>query len=131
MRKSTHDETSGSSARTNRSTEIIARVRALEAPGLRSFVQEKPFVIERANGSDVVDADGNEYIDLSGFHGVGTIGHAHPVVIEAVTRQAKDLIHCPTSYLSRVRAEAYEAIASISPPELNSIIPQPTGAMAN
>jgi 4-aminobutyrate aminotransferase-like enzyme len=113
------------------SEQIAARVRALEAPGMRSFADPSPFVIERAVGSRVTDADGREYIDLSGFHGVGNIGHAHPAVVEAITKQASDLIHCPTSYVSRVRAECYEAIASILPPSLNAILPQPSGALAN
>lgn len=113
------------------SQELIARCRELEAPGMRTFVSEQPLVIRKAVGSRVEDVDGNAYIDLSGFHGVTNIGHAHPAVADAIARQAHELIHCITSYPSPVRVAFYEALASIVPPELQSFLPVLTGGMAN
>jgi 4-aminobutyrate aminotransferase-like enzyme len=52
-------------------------------------------------------------------------------VVEAIQRQAATLMHCPSAHPSRVRAEFYEALASIAPPALDRFLPAITGAMAN
>lgn len=113
------------------SAEIVERCRRLEAGGLRTFVDPSPFVLERAQGSWLEDPEGRRYLDLSGLYAVANTGHAHPRVVEAISRQARDLIHCPSAFPSRVRAEFFEAIESIAPKELNAIMPAMTGAMAN
>jgi 4-aminobutyrate aminotransferase-like enzyme len=115
----------------NDSRSIVRRVRKLEAPGLRTFGDDEPFVIENAVGSWVEDPEGRRYLDLSGFHGVANIGHRNPAVVEALSRQAGQLIHCPTAFPSRVRAEFYEAVASILPKSLDAIVPQLGGGSAN
>ncbi len=52
-----------------------------------------PVFWEEAAGTNVLDADGNLYLDLTGAFGVGLLGHAHPGVVEAVERQAGALVH--------------------------------------
>ena len=44
----------------------------------------KPLFIERAEGSKIYDADGNEYIDYVCSWGPCILGHGHPAVIKAV-----------------------------------------------
>src|SRR5450432_4829704 len=57
---------------------------------VRAFrnVGGEPFFVERAEGSRIWDVDGNEYIDYVGTWGPAILGHAPPVVIEAVTTAA-------------------------------------------
>jgi glutamate-1-semialdehyde 2,1-aminomutase len=43
-----------------------------------------PFFVERAEGARIWDVDGNEYIDYVGSWGPAILGHAPPVVVEAV-----------------------------------------------
>jgi glutamate-1-semialdehyde 2,1-aminomutase len=43
-----------------------------------------PVFFEKAKGSLITDADGNEYIDFVGSWGPMIMGHAHPAVIKAV-----------------------------------------------
>ncbi len=43
-----------------------------------------PFLTARAAGARVVDVDGNEYIDCAMGFGCHLLGHAHPVVVEAI-----------------------------------------------
>lgn len=113
------------------SRQILERCRRYESTGLRTFADSDPFVLERAEGSFLYDASGRRYLDLSSLYAVANIGHGHPAVVEAITRQARELIHCSSAFASRVRAEFYEALASIAPPELRTIFPAITGAMAN
>jgi glutamate-1-semialdehyde 2,1-aminomutase len=47
-----------------------------------------PRFIARAQGAVITDADGRDYVDYVGSWGPMILGHQHPVVVEAVTRQA-------------------------------------------
>ena len=47
----------------------------------------RPIWIDHGRGSRVWDVDGNEYVDFHGGYGVGLAGHAHPAIVEAVTRR--------------------------------------------
>ncbi|HTL87063.1 MAG TPA: glutamate-1-semialdehyde 2,1-aminomutase [Acidimicrobiia bacterium] len=47
-----------------------------------------PFFVARAEGSRLVDTDGNEYIDYVQSWGASILGHAHPKVVDAVQRAA-------------------------------------------
>ena len=51
------------------------------------FLKPHPLYVDRASGSRKWDVDGNEYVDYFGGHGALLLGHAHPAVVEAVTRQ--------------------------------------------
>lgn len=113
------------------SDEIAERCRRLEGSGLRTFVDDPPLTWERARGATIEDADGRSYIDLYAGFAVAAVGHQHPAVVEAVRRQAGELMHCPSAHPSRVRAEFLEALASIAPPGLARAMPAITGAMAN
>ena len=52
-----------------------------------------PVVLARGSGATVWDVDGREYVDLLGGIAVNLLGHAHPAVVEAVTRQIGTLGH--------------------------------------
>ncbi|MGO1797968.1 aminotransferase class III-fold pyridoxal phosphate-dependent enzyme, partial [Microbacterium gubbeenense] len=49
--------------------------------------------LERGKGSHVWDTDGGRYLDFLGGIAVNCLGHAHPVVVDAITQQAGRLIH--------------------------------------
>ncbi len=48
-----------------------------------------PRFIEKAKGSHIWDADGNEYVDYVCSWGPMILGHAHPSVVEAIKEQAE------------------------------------------
>ncbi len=58
----------------------------------------QPVVIERGDGTRVWDTDGNEYLDFVGGLAVNVLGHAHPVVADALAEQARKLIHTSNLY---------------------------------
>ena len=111
--------------------EVVERTRRLEGAGMRSFVEDPPFVLSAAHGALMVDADGREYVDLYATFAVAAVGHQHPAVVAAVRRQADVLMHCSSAHPSPVRAEFYEALIAIAPPGLTRVLPAITGAMAN
>ena len=65
----------------------------------------QPVVIERGQGTRVWDTEGKEYLDFVGGLAVNVLGHAHPVVAEAVARQAAQLIHTSNLYYTRPMIE--------------------------
>lgn len=62
-----------------------------------------PFCLERAKGSRVWDIDGKEYLDFFPGWAVSGIGHCHPMVADAVARQAKKLMHVSNNYYSELQ----------------------------
>ncbi|UYQ61160.1 acetylornithine transaminase [Streptomyces peucetius] len=54
----------------------------------------------RGEGAKVWDADGTEYTDFVGGIAVNALGHAHPAVVEAVTRQISSLGHVSNLYVA-------------------------------
>jgi len=57
-----------------------------------------PVTLVKGRGNTVWDDTGKEYLDLVAGWAVNSLGHCHPVVVEAVCRQAAELIHTSNSY---------------------------------
>lgn len=57
-----------------------------------------PLALVSGDGAVVTDADGKTYVDLLGGIAVNVLGHRHPAVIEAVTRQLDTLGHTSNLY---------------------------------
>src|ERR1700761_859278 len=62
---------------------VNSPVRAFRAVG------GAPPFLERAAGAHLWDADGNSYIDYVGSWGPMILGHAHPLIVEAIQRAAE------------------------------------------
>ena len=82
--------------RTHRMADLVTRAEALFPGGVNSpvrafrAVDRPPILLARGLGPHVWDADDRRYIDLIGAWGPSILGHAHPAVVEAVTRAAVD-----------------------------------------
>lgn len=59
----------------------------------RGLLTAHPVVLERAQGAYVWDVEGRRYLDFVGGIGVLNVGHNHPRVVEAVTRQLELITH--------------------------------------
>jgi len=76
----------------NRNEDLFKRARAVTPGGVNSPVRAfravggTPLFFTRGEGARVWDANGSSYIDYVGSWGPLIAGHAHPEVIEAVTR---------------------------------------------
>jgi acetylornithine aminotransferase len=57
-----------------------------------------PLALERGAGCRVWDTQGREYLDFVAGIATCTLGHAHPAMIEAVTRQIQKLHHVSNLY---------------------------------
>jgi acetylornithine/N-succinyldiaminopimelate aminotransferase len=70
--------------------------------------------IVRGKGAKVWDAQGNEYIDCVAGIAVASTGHCHPAVVEAICRQAGELIHCSNLYYVPHQLELAEKLSEIT-----------------
>ncbi len=79
-----------------RSEELFAAAKKYFPGGVNSPVRAfrsvggTPLFISKGKGSHIRDADGNEYIDYCGSWGPLINGHAHPAVVEAITKTVQD-----------------------------------------
>jgi len=58
-----------------------------------------PVALSSGEGAVVTDVDGKRYLDLLGGIAVNVLGHRHPAIIEAVTRQLNTLGHTSNLYM--------------------------------
>jgi adenosylmethionine-8-amino-7-oxononanoate aminotransferase len=63
-------------------------------------------VAVRGEGIEIVDRDGNRYLDASGGAAVSCLGHDHPRVIAAIKAQVETLAYAHTSFFTTEPAEA-------------------------
>src|SRR5262252_7595703 len=75
-----------------RSHQLWTEAREVLPRGVPSSFQDaapQPIFMERGKGSRVWDVDGNEYVDFHNGFGVMVVGHAHPVIVEAIKERAE------------------------------------------
>jgi glutamate-1-semialdehyde 2,1-aminomutase len=73
-----------------RSDELWREARKVSPRGVPSSFQDaapQPIFVDHGKGSRVWDVDGNEYVDFHNGFGVMVVGHAHPLIVEAVSKQ--------------------------------------------
>ncbi|MFV1987539.1 MAG: glutamate-1-semialdehyde 2,1-aminomutase [Gemmatimonadota bacterium] len=84
------------SADSARSADLVARARAVMPGGVSSPVRAfgsvglDPLFVSHGEGSRIFDADGRSYIDYVLSWGPLILGHAHPEVVEAIERAARE-----------------------------------------
>ncbi|HEY2577862.1 MAG TPA: acetylornithine transaminase, partial [Streptosporangiaceae bacterium] len=74
---------------------------------------QPPVALTRGEGCWLWDADGERYLDLIGGIAVSALGHGHPAVIEAVTRQVGLLAHTSNLFLHEPEVELAERLLSL------------------
>ncbi|MFQ3453164.1 aspartate aminotransferase family protein [Bradyrhizobium sp. UFLA01-814] len=91
------------------------------------FYQE-PIRMARAEGVYMFDVDGRRYLDL--YNNVPSVGHSHPRVVEAISRQA-GLLSTHTRYLNDVVDGYAERLLATFPRGINHLVLTCTGSEAN
>jgi len=64
-----------------------------------------PVVFERGSGATLWDTEGREYTDFVAGIAVCNLGHAHPMVADAVAEQAAKLLHVSNLYYTSPQVE--------------------------
>ena len=69
-----------------------------------------PLALASGDGAIVTDVEGKTYVDLLGGIAVNVLGHRHPAVIDAVTRQMNTLGHTSNLYATEPGIALAEAL---------------------
>lgn len=72
-----------------------------------------PLALAGGDGAVVTDVDGKAYLDLLGGIAVNVLGHRHPAVIEAVTRQMNTLGHTSNLYATEPGVALAESLVGL------------------
>lgn len=80
---------------------------------------DDPIVWQEAVGANVMDVDGNVFVDLTSGFGVALVGHRHPAVIAAAREQAERLVHAMgDAWPDATRIALLERLAAVAPDPL-------------
>ncbi|MDP2841163.1 MAG: acetylornithine/succinylornithine family transaminase, partial [Candidatus Methanoperedens sp.] len=74
----------------------------------------QPIAIKKASGAVVTDVNGKDYIDCVAGIAVNNVGHCHPTVVDAIKRQAEQLIHVSNLYYTENQAVLAEELVNLT-----------------
>lgn len=112
-------------------TPATGDVRSAEAAHLAQVYAQFPFEVVSGEGAYLNCADGRRLLDLYGGHAVCALGHGHPRLMQAIRRQAGELLFASNAVALRVRARAADKLAEFAPQGLDRVFFVNSGAEAN
>jgi 4-aminobutyrate aminotransferase len=81
-----------------------------------SYTRGYPLVAKSGRGATVEDVDGNVFLDFAAGIAVVSTGHCHPRVVEAIQKQAAELIHISgTDFYVPNMVDLAERLAAVAP----------------
>ncbi|WP_027342108.1 aspartate aminotransferase family protein [Hamadaea tsunoensis] len=110
-----------------RTRELLAREAAHLAPGATDEAEAGGRVFATGAGSVLTDVDGHEYLDFAAGTLTQSLGHCHPDVVAALTRQAGRLWNVHDS-ATEDRAALGELLSALLPEHLDTYAYFSTGA---
>jgi len=98
---------------------------------MSTFLEQSPIVVDRAEGHEVVDVDGNRYLDAISSLWVTTLGHRVPALDDAVRSQLDRVAHTTLlGHGNAVVVELAEALAAAAPVDRPHVMFASDGASA-
>ena len=85
----------------------------------------------KGKGLVVTDADGKQYLDFLGGIATNILGHAHPAIVKAVSKQVSILCHVSNFYVHPNAVELAEKLASMTGDKSAKVFFCQSGAEAN
>jgi 4-aminobutyrate aminotransferase-like enzyme len=76
-----------------RSRELAGKLRGHESRNVTFLADDFPVFWQRAAGTNVWDADGNRFLDLTSAFGVAGLGHTNEAIRAALVAQSGELLH--------------------------------------
>lgn len=96
---------------------------------LMATYKRLPVTFSRGEGAWLWDTDGNKYLDALSGIAVCSLGHAHPAVTEAISRQAATLVHTSNVYGIANQSELGERLTQLA--GMDKVFFSNSGAEAN
>ncbi len=108
--------------------ELIAQRGRMLGSALEPLSYRRPLHVVRGDGAWLVAADGRRYLDA--YNNVPVVGHSHPRVVDAISRQAATL-NTNTRYLHEHVVELAERLTASMPDGLDTVMFVNSGSEAN
>lgn len=89
-------------------------IRSTDAEYLIHTYNRMPALFVQGSACSLWDNRGNEYLDLLAGIAVNQLGHCHPAVVAAITRQAQQLIHTSNLLLTAPQAQLAKRLCTLS-----------------
>jgi len=86
----------------------------LEHKYFMNVFKRLPVTIVRGKGVRVWDDGGREYLDFVGGWAVNVLGHSHPAMVKALTKQARELIHVSNQFYTVPQIQLAELLVKNS-----------------
>ena len=97
----------------------------------RGWAREEPLIVDRAEGTDLIDVDGKRYLDGVSSLWCNVHGHAHPRIDAAVSDQLGKVAHSTMLGLShRPAIELARRLVELAPPGLTRVFYSDSGSTA-
>ena len=104
---------------------------ALWSQNLMSNYALPSITLVKGKGSIVYDADGKRYVDMLGGIATNILGHSHPAVVSAVTRQIKTLSHVSNFYSHPNAIELAQLLVRLTGDKQSRVFFAQSGAEVN
>ncbi len=91
-----------------------ANYQDLESKVMFQTGRRAPVTLVRGEGSRVWDTEGKDYLDFVAGIAVVSLGHSHPVLVEAIKQQAEQLIHISNLFYSVPQVQLAELLVQVS-----------------
>jgi predicted acetylornithine/succinylornithine family transaminase len=92
----------------------LTELQSLERDYLMQTYARNPVEFVRGEGTRLWDSDGNEYLDFLAGISVVQLGHCHPGIVEAVTRQAQTLMHVGNLFYTEPQLRLAERLSKLA-----------------
>lgn len=92
----------------------LAFVTRMEAKLLLPTYERQPILFVRGRGVHLWDSEDKRYLDFLSGIGVNALGHNHPAIRAAITRQAGRMIHISNLFFHEYQAELARLLTQIS-----------------
>lgn len=113
------------------SLKLSMRLKRVESPNITFAGGAFPVFWNSALGANVIDEDGNVFIDFGSAFGVQNAGHSHPRVVDAIQRQSKKLMHgMGDVHPTELKVLLAEKLREITPGEISQAIFSSSGSEA-
>jgi adenosylmethionine---8-amino-7-oxononanoate aminotransferase len=97
----------------------------------QGWIEEEPLIVDRAEGTDLIDVDGRRYIDGVSSLWCNVHGHRHPRIDAALREQLESVAHSTMLGLShRPGIELAQRLVEVAPPGLTRVFYSDSGSTA-
>jgi len=76
---------------------------------------KRGITLVRGQGSRLWDDEGREYLDCMSSHGAAILGHAHPAIVEVLSRQVAELSSVPGAFHHPQKTRLLERLVELAP----------------